>query len=95
MEISFFHNTIDNLIEVDIFTIEDGVHVDDFAGSFSAGAPAADEAGIVRAGEYGDCGNGQGGGYVLAGGIVTDEVAAVGDEGCDLAAAAFEGEQAV
>jgi len=61
MEVSFFHNTIDNLIEVNIFAIEDSVHVDDFAGCFSAGAPSADEARIVRAGEYGNCGDGESG----------------------------------
>ena len=80
MKRSFFHNTIYNLVEVDIFTIENGVDVDDSAGSFSASAPSADETGIVGAGEYGNCGNGQCGGNVLAGRIVTDEIVAVGDK---------------
>ena len=85
MESSFFNYTANNLIEVDIFTIEDGVNMNDFAGGVSAGTPAADEARIIRAGEYGNCRNGQGGGYVLAGGIVSNEVVAVGNKGRDFA----------
>ena len=95
MESSFFHYTIDNLIEVDIFTIENSIHVDDFAGGFSTGAPATDKTRIIGAGENCDGRNSQCGGYVLAGGIVTNEVVAVGNKGGDLAAVAFEGQQTV
>jgi len=31
MKGSFFHNTVYNLVEVDIFTVEDCIYVDDFA----------------------------------------------------------------
>ena len=90
MKGSFFHNTVYNLVEVDIFTVEDCINVNDSARGISAGAPPADKAWIIRARENGYSWDGQGGGKVLTGGVVTDEVVAVGDKGGDLARVAFE-----
>ena len=91
----FFQSTVNNLIEVDIFTIENSIHMNDPAGGISAGAPPADETRIVRAGKYCDCGNGQGCGYMLAGGIIPDVIVADGNKRGDLTCITFYGHKTV
>jgi hypothetical protein len=91
----FFQNTVNNLIEINIFTIENCINVNDPARGISAGAPSANKAWIIGAGENGYSRDGQGCGYVLAGGVITDEVVACGNKGGDLARATFEGQEAV
>ena len=92
---SFCHDPRDDLVRVDVLGVGERVNVYDFVLRLAARAPSPDKVHIVAAGENGYRRRLDGGGDVLARGIVSDEFVTLCDKGRNLADGALYCELAV